>query len=250
MDELRFWPVIRFFVPDYRYGPPSRTMVWLERLRMASIAATYLVIVAYGTFTVADLLPLLQDHMIDTALGTPAFPVGMILLVAAAQPGGRRGLLGSFRVPLGRLAALIGGSLAVAFTLNWIMRIDNGNRGPYATLAVSLVKFATGAFAIAVIVPAAIVIGYLAVRHWCVAADGHPMLPAVITMFYASIQLALYFIEGGLPVLPPGLRMAVGIAGPVCLGLISAVELWLHRREGAPFRSLPPYIFVRIRIPR
>lgn len=89
------------------------------------------------------------------------------------------------------------------------------------------------------LVPAGLAISYLAVRHWCVAADGHPMLPAVITVFYAAIQLGLFIIGGGLAILPDGLRLTVGVGGPVCLAAIAAAELWLHVREGRSIRSLP-----------
>jgi hypothetical protein len=213
-------------------------MVWLERLRMAGIAATYVLIVVYGTFEFGDLLPLLQNHLVDTAIGTPAMLLGMLLLVVVAERTQRRTVLASLGVPAGRIASLVGASLVIGFTVNLIMQLDPYGHGMLASVALWLLQFVTAVVLVVVLAPAALLIGYLAVRHWCVAADGHPMLPAVITVFYAAIQLGLFVVEGGLTILPDGLRVTVGVGGPVCLAAIAAAELRLHVAAGTSIRSL------------
>jgi hypothetical protein len=78
---------------------------------------------------------------------------------------------------------------------------------------------------------AVILVCYLAVRHWCRAADGHPMLPAVITIGYAVLSVGWYLYGGptpGVPVVADRVLALGGLAALVCLSVIELVVL--HNR--------------------
>jgi hypothetical protein len=168
----------------------------------------------------------------------PALLLGMVLIVVVARRGARRDAVRALGVPIGRIAVIAGGACCV---LMIAAVVDDANSQEYHW-AVDVVLFLVAAvliIATVIGVPLALVILFLAVRYWCAAADGHPMLPAVITLFFATIQLGIYVVDGGLPVLSPPLAFAIGVGGPLGLAGIAIAELWLHNTDGVSIRELP-----------
>jgi hypothetical protein len=87
---------------------------------------------------------------------------------------------------------------------------------------------------------------YMSVRHWFRAADGHPFLPAMVAIGYATVHIGLarYPTRAGDldPALPTSLALSIRLGGPLILVATAAVEIALVWRAGAKFRDPRPQL--------
>ena len=235
--------VLRTLRPRHRFGRPGRSLVWLERLRTLGLfgaAAVYLFYLGMTTDVAsrAALGPI-QDGM----RSLPAIVLAMAVLVAAARAGHRGAAVAALRRPLGALLLLVAFAAAVIVLVNTVHGPPVGDAPEEAepTWATALWLLKAGswlAFGLA-FGALTILVSFLAVRHWCCAADGHPMLPAVTTILYAAMNVGWYLYDGVTPGVPTTVDRLIALGGPAMLVVIALVELRILRLQDVSLSELP-----------
>jgi hypothetical protein len=228
----KFWRGIAavrlLLVPRYRYGRPGPMFTALEWIRTATTIAVVVVSLRFAGFSFEDRI--VRGPLVSGLLAVPAVVLGMLTVLVAARPGHRRAALRALRRP----AVTLVGALAAGYLFLRVVMYVGWHLGGISGHLLFLALVAFGC-------PALAVLSFLCLRYWFVAADGHPMLPALCALGYAGAQLVVLVAGGPSPDLPPGLRWLVGAGGPLTLAAIAAAELiaWRYRR-GVSLRTLPP----------
>lgn len=246
---LWIW-VWRMLSPRHVYGPPSRSVVWLGRLRTLGLlgsAAVYLVYLGFDTERAAEAaLGPIQDGM----RSLPAVLIGMLVVVVAARSGRRGAAVRALGRPLAAVLLLAGFAAAVLVAVNTIdappvNETPPGEKFDETTGATVTWMLAAGSWIAGGIAFGAltILVCYLAVRHWCVAADANPMLPAIITITYAAMSAGWYLYDGETPGVPPLIDRAIALGGPAALVVVCAIELAVLRRQGATLAGPPARVW-------
>jgi hypothetical protein len=240
---LWIW-VLRILRPRHRFGLPSRSLVWLERLRTLGLlgaAAVYLLYLGVTTDVAsrAALGPI-QDGM----RSLPAIVLAMVVVVVAARSGHRGSAVAALRRPLGAVLLLVVFATAVIVLVNTVDGPPVGDAPeedePTWATVMWLLK-AGGWLAFGLSFGAlTILVSFLAVRHWCCAADGHPMLPAVTTILYAAMNVGWYLYDGATPGVPVLVDRLIALGGPAMLVVIALAELRILGRQGVALSGLPP----------
>jgi hypothetical protein len=250
---LWIW-VLRILRPRYLFGRPSRSLVWLERLRTLGLlgaAAAYLFYLGVTTDVAsrAALGPI-QDGM----RSLPAIVMAMIVVVLAARSGRRGAAVAGLRRPLGAVLLLVVFAAAVMVLVNTVDGPPVGDEPEeeepgWATAMWLLKAGAWLAFGLS-FGALTILVSFLAVRHWCCAADGHPMLPAVTTILYAAMNVGWYLYDGATAGVPLLIDRLIALGGPAMLVVIALIELRILRRQGVSLSQSPPRVGAAQRIGR
>jgi len=244
---LWIW-VLRILRPRHLFGRPSRSLVWLERLRTLGLFCVIAVYLYYlgATTDVASRAALgpIQDGM----RSLPAILLGMVVVVLAARRGRRRAAAAALRRPLGAVLLLVVFAAAVLVLVNTVHGSPVGespdeplNAMTWATPIWMLKAGSWLAFGLS-FGALTILVSFLAVRHWCSAADGHPMMPAITTILYAAMNVGWYLYDGPTPGVPVLVERLIALGGPAMLVLISLVELRIIRRQGVSLTVPPPRV--------
>jgi hypothetical protein len=238
--------VFRRLRPRHLFGRPRRALVWLERLRTLGLfgaAAVYLFYLGVTTDVAsrAALGPI-QDGM----RSLPAILLAMVVVVLAARSGRRGAAVAALRRPLGAVLLLVVFAAAVIVLVNTVDGPPVGDSPEedepgWATVMWMLKAGSWLAFGLT-FGALTILVSFLAVRHWCCAADGHPMLPAVTTILYAAMTAGWYLYDGATPGVPVLVDRLIALGGPAVLVLIALLELRILRVQGVSLSELPPRV--------
>jgi hypothetical protein len=245
--SIPLWTLVfRILRPRYLFGRPSRSLVWLERLRTLGLfgaAAVYLFYLGVTTDVAsrAALGPI-QDGM----RSLPAILLAMVVVVLTARGGHRGAAVAALRRPLGALLLLVVFAAAVILLVNTVDGPPVGDapeeeEPSWATVMWLLKAGAWLAFGLG-FGALTILVSFLAVRHWCCAADGHPMLPAVTTILYAAMNVGWYLYDGATPGVPVLVDRLIALGGPAMLVVIALVEVRILRLQGVSLSELPPRV--------
>jgi hypothetical protein len=243
---LWIW-VFRILRPRYLFGRPSRSLVWLERLRtlgLFGVIAAYMFYLGVTTDVAsrAALGPV-QDGM----RSLPAILLAMVVVVLAARGGHRGRAVAALRRPLGAVFLLVVFAAAVIVLVNTVDGPPVAEEPPeedevgWATVMWLLKAGSWLAFGLS-FGALTILVSFLAVRHWCSAADGHPMLPAVTTILYAAMNVGWYLYDGATPGVPVLVDRLIALGGPAMLLVIALVELRILRVQGVSLSGPPPRV--------
>jgi hypothetical protein len=251
---LWLW-LLRTLVPADVYGPPGRALILLGRLRTLGL------LISATAYLVCRGIPPAVEPLEDGVRSLPAVLLGMLVVLLAARSGRRAEAALALRRPAvtALVLALVGVAIVLLPTVVTIPDLDSSPPDE-KEVGVATVLWALQAgswLATALALGAAVVlVCYLAVRHWCRSADGHPMLPAIVTICYAVLSAGWYFYGGPTPDVPVPADLVLALSGPATLVCLAAVELVvLHGRgitlAGPPPRQAPePWVDVPLPTPR
>lgn len=248
----------RLLTPQYRFGAPDPVVARVATVRAwLGFALTAAVYVRYFRRTGADgIADALQNDLpqlfLVRSIGIPVLGAAALLvfgavLVAAADPA-QRALTRRQLVAPARSVALFAGIPAVAFGFTaltrmaadvpgWrLVRLDGG----LGVRVLSVLGAVAGAWAV----------GFVLVGMWCVvlyafsAADGHPLLPPLVSMWlvwmFALDDTVLHWTAGGTEPVSSSVAATLTLGGCV---LVSALALWeierLRTLRGVTWRSGP-----------
>jgi hypothetical protein len=243
-------PTLRFLTPSLRFaeGPPplERWATWRTVVSVASLVVVHLVwgdaLAWVSTGPAAYLTGLAQA----AAFASAALVLAGAAVVALAGAGRRRPQLRHLRLPLSRLLGVWG--LLGALTLALPPLVDTTGRAPRGLppLAAMLVQLVVTLLLLAVLL-AAMAFVWTALpavtRHYFCAVDAHPALRALAELLTSVLVLGwtvVGAVNGGpRSDLPPGLAVAVSLAGPVAVAAVAAEELRRLHARGRLVRYVP-----------
>ncbi|GIJ47042.1 hypothetical protein Val02_39280 [Virgisporangium aliadipatigenens] len=235
----RLWQLIRPLTPEYRFGRPAALVKALEWLRTgAAVWVVYQSVRYTGIDFEGTLNRFVFAPAINAGFAIPAVVLAMAAVLAVARD--RRAQGRALLLPAVTMVCVFLGVVALAATTLFI-----GWRMGHGYWSLWLI------FLLLVGFPAVSVTGFLVVRHWFRAADGHPMLPALCALGYAATQVAVFVAYGPSQTLPSPWNVVVGLGSPLSLAAFAGVELWvLHRWHGVSPRELPPPVPRRVDVYR
>jgi MFS family permease len=246
-DLLRW--IQRQLTPEYRFGRPHAVLTWWSRFRTAcTVVVAVATTVLYRRWGFDSMIErLIVSPIVNAAIAAGSMVASTVILIATARPGTRRRLLTGLRRPVATMATVVAGyvglTIILAGAVGWVYaRAERGIGWLLLAAAVSFALIPVACYWL----PATAWTAYLSVRHWFRAADGHPFLPAMVAIGYATVHIGLAMYQrtaGELdPQLPTSLAFSIQLGSPLVLGTTAAFEIVLVRGTGAAFRDPPPQL--------
>jgi hypothetical protein len=228
--------------PENRYGEPPRSVEVLEWIRTGG---TILLLAGvswlYTGFGEAGRL--INAPVVNTLLALPAMLVAIVVVLAAAHRAQRREVARSLGRPLAVTGVVAAALLAFAVVIEGFNRLWHGGGVSLRSVLLGCCVGAPVSIVFLVYVIPAVLWGcFLAVRHWFRAADGHPMLPGVMTCAYAVAEVVNLLVRGPDDAMPAAVALLIGVGCPIGLAATGLVEIQLLRRAGYSLRTLPAQV--------